>query len=111
MAGQFRSVITGIGTGLPYVISCSDAGAQLSNGSGGIIPLEAEYVVSSAARGNYGAGTSCDGLGSLSIGYTGTPRTYYVGMRLNVSAPLTSSGTYSTANAGGSPVDFVVVLQ
>lgn len=111
VAGQFRSVITGFGTGLPYVISCTDSAAKLSNGAGGIIPIRAEYVVSAANRGNFGTGNDCAGLTNISIGYTGTPRTYYVGVRMNISTPLTTGGVYSTANAGGAPIEFLVVLQ
>ncbi|MCH2547454.1 MAG: hypothetical protein MK052_07585 [Alphaproteobacteria bacterium] len=110
VAGQSTIRVAGR-TGAPYVIYCSDAGAQVSDGNGEIIPIEAEFVTSSGARGNYGSGTACSTL-SAGVGpFTGTPRTIYLGARLNVSSAISGGGIYSTSNGGGSPIDFVVVLQ
>lgn len=112
VAGQFRIRLGGLDAETaPYTIACDDSSAAVSDGSGDLIPIQADFVITAGTRTSFGGGNACNGLGSLYGTYSGNNRTIYIGTRLNISSPLGGDGIYSTSNPGGTPLTFEVILE
>lgn len=109
-AGAIRVVGPANGTNL--VVYC-DQNAILTR-TGGSIQMTNIQVASETARGAFGTGSVCNGLtGAPAMTFTFQSTTrdeVYVGGRLNGgTASGTITGSMSTANAGGNPIEVIVV--
>ena len=93
-------------------LECSSS-VTLATSGGNTIPLNnIEYALGAASRGNFGTGSSCQGIGTtitLSSLSTSSIYTLYFGGQLDFSVPYTYAGGFSTANAGGSDITIVII--
>lgn len=105
--------VTGVNTGTPLQVFC-DSSAVMTNGSGASINVTNIEVREEGATANFGSGSACNGLGGAAarnFTYTVTTTdTVFVGGRINgATAASFVAGSYSTANAGGNPIDITII--
>lgn len=110
-----RVELSGVPNGTTLEVYCSNA-AVLSNGMGSSIQLTDIEVAREGRLRNFGSNPTCNGLtGAAAMTYSfrsGTRDEIFFGGRLDGGTMTGSAGgNYSTANAGGSPIDAVVVIQ
>lgn len=94
-------------------ISCENSGVLAAGGSNTLNLQNVELAVDSGQA--FGSGTQCTGLASpitaIDLASNNAP-TILIGGALNVASnAITSTNTYSTANAGGDPVIMRIVYQ
>ncbi len=89
-------------------ISCEQEGT-LSNSNGDTLNI-GNIEITNGVGGEYGTATACRGIGSEPL-IASNLATIKVGANLASLNNNLKSGTYSTANAGGSPITVSVVYQ
>lgn len=95
-------------------ISC-ETGGTMANATGDTIQIDqVEFVFGSGSRTSFGGGIGCAGLGNtvggtFSLSGGSASRTLYVGMRLNISSPISSGGLYDTGIGGGDDITFEAI--
>ena len=100
--------------GVIVQIGC-DKNLTISNGISTVQVDRIEYVVGVGNGAPFGAGNACRGTRKLDVLHilTGnlTQDTILVGGRIRTSSSSVASGQWSSAQPGGSPVSFRVLVQ